>query len=184
MSTPKPAIPALFFIIDVESIGLHGEAFAVAGGVYQPNGAALYEFSFACPSSGCDGTAEDRRWVNENVPILEETHRSQRPMRDAFWAEWMKAKAGGAVMAAECLWPVEASFVAKCIADDPEARKWEGPYPFYEISTFMAAAEMDPMATYDRTPSEMPKHNPLADVRQSARLLAMALDRLNRCLTK
>ena len=29
-----------FFVIDVESVGLHGEGFAVAGGVYLRNGAA------------------------------------------------------------------------------------------------------------------------------------------------
>lgn len=40
--TSHPTIPASsslpFFVFDVESVGLHGEAFAVAGGIYMPWG--------------------------------------------------------------------------------------------------------------------------------------------------
>jgi hypothetical protein len=42
----------------------------------------------------------------------------------------------------------------------------------------MLSAGMNPLATYDRTPSELPRHNPLADARQSARLLSEALARM------
>ena len=41
----------------------------------------------------------------------------------------------------------------------------------------MLCAGMDPMATYDRLPAELPRHDPLADARQSARLLVEALRR-------
>lgn len=175
----KTTIPPAFFVFDAESIGLHGEHFAVAGGVYLPNGAAQWEFRYACSAEYCRGDESDREWVNENVPMIDATHRGGLSMRDAFWEQWMKAKAQypGIAMAAECAWPVEAGLVARCIADDPD-RKWQGPYPFHEIASFMAAAGMDPMANYDRMPSEMPKHDPLADARQSARLLAEAIAKL------
>lgn len=163
-----------FFVIDVESVGLHGEGFAVAGGVYLPNGAVQWEFRLACPIDECAGDDDDRKWVKNNIPAIEETHRSPKSMRDEFWRQWMKAKAGGAVMAAECLWPVEAGFVKACIADD-RARKWDGPYPLHEIASYLAAAGLDPMAKYPRNPSEMPMHDPLADARQSARLLSEAI---------
>lgn len=163
-----------YFIIDVESVGLHGEGFAVAGGVFLENGAAQWEFGFACPISECGGDATDRQWVKDNIPQLFESHRSPRAMRDAFWALWLKAKAEGATMAAECAWPVEAGFLAKCIADDP-TRKWEGPYPLHDVASFLQCAGLDPMKDYGRENSELPKHNPLCDARQSARLLAMAL---------
>lgn len=167
-----------FFIIDVESIGLHGDAFAVAGGVYLENGVAQWEFGFACPTIDAKGTDEDRQWVADNIPMILETHRSPKAMRDAFWNAWIKAKAGGALMAAECSWPVEARFLEACVADDPKARNWEGPYPLHDVASVMLASGMDPMATYERTPSEMPKHDPLADARQSARLLAQALAKI------
>ena len=61
--TSHPTIPASsslpFFVFDVESVGLHGEAFAVAGGIYI-NAAAQSEFRFCCPleeAKGDDGFA-------------------------------------------------------------------------------------------------------------------------------
>lgn len=168
-----------FFIFDVESVGLHGEGFAVAGGIYI-NGAAQSEFRFCCPPEEAKGDDDDREWVKANVPVMEITHRHPAAVREAFWSEWEKAKKRypGITMAGECIWPVEAGFVARCIYQDKAKRNWEGPYPFHEIASFMRAAGMDPMATYERTPSEMPPHEPLADARQSARLLAEAMNKL------
>lgn len=167
-----------FFVFDVESVGLHGEGFSVAGGVYLENGAVQWEFCFACPIDECSGDESDRKWVKENIPQLEITHRTPGALRESFWVEWVRAKAYGAEAAAECLWPVEAGFMARCVADDAEARKFSGPYPFHEISSYMAAAGMNPMDKYDRTESETPAHNPLCDARQSARLLSEAISKL------
>ena len=168
-----------FFVFDVESVGLHGEAFAVAGGVYLENGAAQWEFSYACPIDECCGVDSDREWVKQNVPLLQQTHNHPKPMRNAFWSKWLSAKARypNITMAAECGWPVEARFLAQCVDDDVEMRRWQGPYPLHDVASFMAAAGMDPMATYERTASEMPVHDPLADARLSARLLAEAIKR-------
>lgn len=165
-----------FFIFDVESIGLHGEGFAVAGGIYIGY-SAVYEFAYACPESEAAGDDADRDWVKKNVPVLHITHRNPEGVREAFFAEWEKAKVKypGICMAGECIWPVEAGFVARCIYQDKEKRNWSGPYPLHEIASIMAAAGMDPMITYARNASELPPHNPLADARLSARLLHDAL---------
>lgn len=167
-------IPSLFFVFDVESVGLHGEGFAVAGGVYQTTGVALWEFRMSCPIDECTGGDEGRQWVKNNVPVLEQTHRRPLAMRDSFWCQWLNAKKDGAVMAAECAWPVETNFLTACINDDTR-RTREGPYPLHDVASWLAAAGMDPMVKYDRLPSEMPVHDPLADARQSARLLARAM---------
>lgn len=164
-----------YFVFDVESVGLHGEGFAVGGGVFLENGAIQWGFRLACPVSECSGTEEGRGWVKENVPTMEETHRSPKAMRDAFWNLWIKAKAEGAVMAADCGWPVEARFLIQCVNDNLREREWQGPYPLLEIAAFLLAAGMDPMAKYPREPSELPEHDPMADARQSARLLSSAL---------
>lgn len=170
-----------FFVFDVESIGLHGEGFAVAGGVYLENGAAQWEFCMSCPPEQAQGFETDREWVRKNVPALECTHRDPFTMRAEFWKKWIKARAEHqAEMAAECLWPVEARFVRDCVYDLGEEGIFTGPYPFHEIASFMAAAGMDQMASYPRTPSEMPAHNPLADARQSSRLLSEALEKLEK----
>lgn len=164
-----------YFVFDVESVGLHGEGFAVAGGIYLANGAVQREFRYACPSEQAEGVEEDREWVNKNVPVLEITHRTPMGVRSAFWVEWMNAKGVCDCMAVECGWPVEARFLAACIDDNPAERRWKGPYPLMEIASFMAAARMDVMKKYERTPSELPEHDPLADARLSARLLSIAL---------
>jgi hypothetical protein len=118
--------------------------------------------------------------VRDNIPFMELTHTTPRRVRDAFWNEWERAKKRwpGIVMAVECGWPVEARFLAQCVDDKPEARRWAGPYPLHEIASVMLTAGMDPMETYARLPNELPKHDPLADARQSARLLFEALGKL------
>lgn len=168
------------FVFDVESIGLHGEAFAVAGGIYNHDLSAIHEFCFSIDRSKADGAEGDRIWVDKNVPLLEITHKCARDMREAFWKEAMAAKTrpGGVLFFSECGFPVEARFAAQCIDDDAESRRWEWPFPFHEISSFMLAAGIDPVAHYERLPGESPVHNPLCDVRQSMRMLAMSLERL------
>lgn len=166
-------------MFDVESIGLHGEGYAVAGGVYFEDGTVDKgsEFMIACPPEKAAGENSDRKWVHENIPFLEPNCKTPRAVREFFWALWTteKVKHPGLVMAAECAWPVEARFLIQCVQDEPEKRNWEGPYPLHEIASVMLAAGMDPMATYDRLESEMPKHHPLGDARQSSRLLCEAL---------
>lgn len=173
-----------FFVFDVESIGLYGESFAVAGGVYI-NGTPEWEFQYACPRDSAPGEDCDREWVHENVPALTPSHNCPEGVREAFWAAWSNAreKYPGILMAAECLWPVEARFVAACVEQNLPARKWSGPYPFVEVSSVMIAAGMDPMATHERQEGEKPAHHPLADARQSARLLATALQKSRGLLT-
>lgn len=171
-----------FFIIDVESIGLHGEAYAVAGGIYV-DGVAIpgSEFTYACDPSLADGVESDREWCRENIPEIQVTHASPEAVKNAFWTKWREAKESNPElqMAAECQWPVETNFLSGTIALDPEDRRWKGPYPIHDIATAMLSAGMDPMKDYQRLPNELPKHDPLADIRQSARLLSEALRLVN-----
>lgn len=168
-------LPPYYFVFDVESIGLHGEGYAVGGGIFTPDGQEQSSFRFACDPAIAIGSIRDRKWVEANVPRIPITHHWLNGIREAFWQEWMKAREVGAMAAAECLWPVEASFFCASVAEDKSARTFEGPYPFLEISSVMLAAGMDPMATYERTGGESPAHDPLCDARQSARLLSEAL---------
>lgn len=171
-----------FFVFDVESIGLHGQAFAVAGGIYTRDGSTLREFAFHCHEYRADGEMADRVWVNEHVTVssLSAIVECPRDVRSMFWRVWADAKETypGIQMAVECGWPVEARFLNACVDDDRGERTWSGPYPMHEIASIMLAAGMDPMATYERLPNELPAHEPLADARQSARLLATALKSL------
>lgn len=172
-----------YFVFDVESIGLHGEPFAVGwtvtdGTLTDDHPTELDYGLIAIEPSLAAGTGDDRQWCVENIPPMPVTHLSMKAMLVDFWSRWMHWKAKGAVMWSECGWPVEAKFLAMCVHVDYPKSKWDGPYPLHDVVTAMLCAGMDPMASYDRTVFEQPKHHPLSDARQSARLLMEAWARL------
>lgn len=176
MSQTEPA--KHFLVFDVESIGIHGEGYAV-GALVCRAGSCIQECSFwaACDPAKAAGDDEDRKWIADNIPPIATTHETPAEVRAAFWRYWLeqKARIPNLVMAAECGWPVEARFLAACVDEQMPASKWAGPYPLHEVASFMEAAGMDVMATYERQSHELPRHHPLADARLSARLLTQAI---------
>lgn len=170
-------LPDLFMVFDVESVGLHGEGFAVGYVVVTADGKELESGRHACLPSKARGYSEGHAWVADNVPSIPPTNHAPLGVRIRFWGDWLKWRQKGAVLVADCAWPVEARFLIACVEDDAATREWDGPYPLHELASFLVAAGMDPMAQYDRLPNE-PKHDPLGDARQSARLLRLALKRL------
>lgn len=161
----------LFFVFDVESVGLYGEAFAVGGGIYQEYGEPLREFRFACPRELAYGSRDDRIWIDENIKRIEANCLNPQEVREKFWKEWRLADGLGAKAFAECSYPVEANFLKFCVLDDYPNRRLAAPYPLHDVSTVIFCAGEDPMKNYGRLENELPKHDPLADARQSARLL-------------
>lgn len=162
-----------YMIFDVESVGLHGEGFAVGYVVVNGDGKTLEEGMFHCDPDLANGGDTDRRWVGDNVPELDQSHgfcAYPADVRFAFWDVWQLWKERGATLWADCAWPVEARFLAQCVDDDLEGRAWEGPYPLHEIATAAMLCGRDPLVTLDRLPNELPSHNPLNDARQSARV--------------
>ena len=167
--------PNLFMVFDVEAIGLHGEGFAVGFVLVDREGNRQAEGLVACPRETCSGTPDNHVRIAQMVAPITPTHAQPRDMRTAFWNQWLVWKERGAVLVADCCWPVESRFLAACVDDDPVAREWQGPFPLHDLATLMLAQGLDPLATPDRREYELPAHNPLADARQSARILAEAL---------
>lgn len=164
----------LLFVFDVESIGLHGEGFAVGYVVMDKEGNRMDSGCLATDPCHAKGNAEGHDWAKKNIGRIEHTHNSAWQMRSAFWSKWQEWKAKGATLYADCAWPVEARFLIACIDDYPAAREWGGPYPLHDIASVCAAKGIDPITTKTRLEDELPVHNPLADARQSARLLLEA----------
>ena len=158
-------------VFDVESIGLHGEGFAVGFVVINEDGATVDEGVYACHSENARGTWFNHDWVRSNIHDLTYTHPSAAGVRGRFWIDWIEWKEKGAELWADCAWPVEARFLIACIEDDHSSHEWAGPYPLHDISTLALAKGHDPTKAWDRKPDELPQHNPLMDARQSARLL-------------
>lgn len=168
----------IFLVFDVESIGLHGEAFAY-GAVLMDTAHWTIERKWErwCSPTLARGTQEDHEWVQKNVDLeYFGSYPLKNPdeVRESFWSLW-RGWAGNKVwLAADVLWPVEANFLAACVGHGTHTRKWEGPYPFVDIASVRLAAGFNPLAAEPRLEGELPAHNPLADARQSARLLAEA----------
>lgn len=163
-------------VFDVESLGLHGAGFAVGAVVLDGDGKRVEEFYAACPPELESAPAATREWLEANVvPHLRVTKPSFRALQDAFWAFWRRWADQGAVLLADCAWPVEANFLSACVRGDMEAREWQGPYPLLDLAPILWAKGIDPTGTTERLPDELPVHDPLADARQSARLLLEAL---------
>jgi len=172
----------LILVIDVESVGLHGPAFAVGYTLMHFNGEILFEGTHATNPNGMSPVDDlGLKWVNEHVKIDNFNHLNAFQMRRAFWDIWDKVR-NEAWMAANCTWPVESNFLSACIADDPVIRMWQGPYPLLDISTISIASGRRNYRREERLPNELPEHNPLMDVRQSARLLAEMLPDFNGAL--
>lgn len=173
-----------YFVFDVESIGLHGQAFSYGACVVNEEGHTNHWSAAHCPQSAAYGhSSADRKWVKANTSTWEHSEEVLNPgdLREEFWELWLEAKEAfpGILMAAEVPWPVETNFLSDIIMDDPEDRQGKAPYPLIDIASVMLAAGMDPMATYPRTESELPAHEPLADALQSARLLITALKKIH-----
>ena len=157
------------------SIGLHGEAFAVGWVVVDAAGGELSSGRAECWRDNAKGRLPDRAWVDQHIPVGNINCSTPAEVRAAFWSAWKTERAKGAVMVADCCWPVEARFLIACVDVDPEERRWLGPYPLHDVATARLSAGLDPLGTEERLPNELPKHCPLADARQSARLFLEAL---------
>ena len=164
----------LFLVFDVESIGLHGEGFAVGYVVKRLDSEHVADGLFACSPQMADGMTADREWVEANIPPLHSNCYTTTDVRRRFWDVWMEWKAKGALLVADCAWPVEARFLAACVDDDP-ARNWEGPYPLHDLASILLAHGKDPLAITERLPRELPAHHPTNDAMQSARILVECL---------
>lgn len=174
--------PNYYLVIDVESIGLYGEAFAVAGVIMSCN-KIIEEFLFACNPEVAKGTISNREWITKNVQLSYSDFNcsSTIQLRYLFWNKFieLKNKYPELIICGECIYPVEANFFAQCIKDDEQNREWEGPYPLHDISSMIFMTGVDPLQKVERIENELPEHNPLADARQSARLLMKSITEIN-----
>lgn len=167
----------LFFVLDVESVGLLGEGFA-AGWVVVDRKKQLHGLGICCcDPSQADGSDEGRLWVREFVPSLKRNTSSPKNVRRHTWETWVKWKHRGAVMVADCPWPVEARFLLEAARENADIDSFYGlPYPLLDLGSMLAMAGKNPIDEFGRLKDELPEHNPLADAKQSARLLLELLD--------
>lgn len=182
---------ANYFVFDCEANGLYGESFAVVYVLVNREGRRLQEGIIATDSGYASGLPSNYTWARENVKInwsnlpssgiYAQRTPSLTELRNCFWYIWIDLKRRDLIdyAAADCLFPVEANFLADCVKQSEYERQWQAPYPFIDISTLLLACGKNPKAEYERLEDELPKHDPLTDARQSARIMIECFNQLN-----
>ena len=166
-------------VFDVESIGLHGEGFAVSWLVLDMHaGGVVEEKTYACNPELASGSEADRQWVEANVPTLFSNCKTPAEVRSNFWTAWLFWRTQSARLAADSTWPVETNFLSACVHDVGTEAYFTGPYPLIDIDAIATATGLLGKDELIRNENELPAHDPSADTRFSARRLITMLSKL------
>ncbi len=178
-SVPEITKKTVFLAFDVESNGLHGEAFAVGAILIRADAKILDEFTARCPIKG-----EVDEWVKDNVlpPLkdMPEDQKTPKQLRSAFW-EWYKAaKEKADYVVVKNSYPVETRFLADCQDDDLEGRYWDHPFPLLDLASLLIQVGIKPLAvTYklveDKLDDQHLQHHPRWDAWVTALAVIEAL---------
>lgn len=169
--------PHGYMVMDIESIGLFGPAWAFGFVVMDENFVTIEEGYTCCNPAAITSYyhPKDYQWIMENVvPHCPVTTELYALVGAEFWVAWQKYHAEGYQLWADCCFPVETNFIAQVLEKDEYSRS-KSPYPLYDLATLLFARGYDPTATFARLEDELPAHNPLADAKQSARILKTLL---------
>lgn len=167
-------------IIDVESIGLYGQAFCVGYVVYDRNlKGFLAKTLLSCPHTEAFGETcfkDDVKWVEENViqylPTPSIRCDNPQELRNIWYDHYNAYKtAYGTELSlwADCIYPVETNFLRQVALDNVRDRAFKMPYPIHEIATIRQLVGLNPTASYD-LPKEL-SHNPIAECEYIVRCL-------------
>ncbi|HVX23785.1 MAG TPA: hypothetical protein VG992_00355 [Candidatus Saccharimonadales bacterium] len=175
MTTGKsPKVPPLgphtkLLSFDLESNGLHGEAFAVGAVVMDARGKVLDEFT-----ARCDIVGEIDPWVRANVlPAIAEmpvTHKTYHDLQEAFWAWYVQAEPQADYVLVSNGYPVEYRFLLKCQDEDLDERYWQHPFPILDLTSLLMAAGQNPgtknaLLTSIIAEHKFARHHPLHDAK-------------------
>jgi len=122
------------FMFDVESDGLHGDAFAVACVVMDAEGIIIDEIKVVVSNY-----KPKDKWVKENVKINTKKAvmvSSKKELREQFYKFYMQYKENSVTLV-DCGFPVETNFLSEVAKDDIKNRNFDMPYPLYDIATVL-----------------------------------------------
>ena len=114
-------------------------------------------------------------WVRENVlPILGnyENVKDENELLEKVWELWDKYR-DKAYAVADVAFPVEMGIFQKAVKAAPDDRKFNGPYPFIDISGILLARGIDPLTerkSLINMNSKDKQHNALFDVEMSVEI--------------
>ncbi|MCF8245532.1 MAG: hypothetical protein K9J37_13660 [Saprospiraceae bacterium] len=123
-------------VFDCEAVHLHGVTFAAAALVIDRSTRQILDQFELLAEEGIPMCGD---WVQENVlPHLGDlpTCKTSKELRDRFFQFYQQHK-GTADIFSDVNFPVETNFLSAIVADDPEKRQFEMPYPLYDVANFV-----------------------------------------------
>lgn len=170
--TPPLSNQTKLLCFDIESNGLHGEAFAVGAVLMDRAGEVLDQFTGRCKIIGPVDP-----WVETNVmPAIKDmslTHRTPKDLREGFWRWYLRAEPLSDYVLVSNGYPVEYRFLLKCQEENLEERYWQHPFPILDLFSILIQAGELP-TNKSKLVAELIKlhgfkpHNPLDDAKVAA----------------
>jgi hypothetical protein len=182
--TPPITSKTKLLSFDLETNGLHGQAFAIGALVIDASSKVYDEFTARIPVEG-----ELDAWVAHNVlPSLDDmpvTHKSYKELRDAFWRWYIIAEPNSDYVLVDNGYPVEYRFLLDCQGDDIHGRYWQHPFPCIDLSSLLLTLGGE--TTKKQLQSEVAAkqgpfrpHHPLDDAQLSALMAFVAFQKAGR----
>lgn len=176
---PKLSSQTKLLSFDLETNGLHGEAFAIGAVLVNAKGEILEKFTARCPING-----ETDEWVQANVlPAIANmpiTHDNATNLRSDFWRWYLQTEPKSDYVLVSNGYPVEYRFLIQCQEDDLDNRYWDHPFPILDLTSILLATGHDPSAKSQLISGivregNFSRHNPLDDATIAARAALKAL---------
>lgn len=171
--TPPITNQTRILCFDLESNGLHGQAFAIGALMIDMQGKVTDEFTARIKIDG-----EIDEWVKNNVlPAISAmpiTHKTYQEMCDDFWQWFVRAHEKSDYVLVSNGYPVEYRFLLDCQDADIEARYWQHPFPLIDLSSLLLGlgqlgegSKKDLAAKATKNEALTP-HHPLHDAKATA----------------
>ncbi len=170
--TPPLNSQTKLLCFDLETNGLHGEAFAIGAVVIDAAGSVLDEFT---GRSKIVGQVDE--WVQANVlPAIKDmpiNYGTYEDLRESFWVWYLKAEQESDYVLVSNGYPVEYRFLLKCQEENLEERYWQHPFPLLDLSSLLIMVGEEPSSKSELL-AEIVKeggylrHNPLDDSKITA----------------
>ncbi len=171
--TPTLSTSTKLLCFDLETNGLHGEAFAI-GAVVMDMDAKIHDQFTARTRL----TSKVDPWVKDNVlPAIVDmpiTHKNYQEMCEAFWTWYLKAEPESDYVVVKNGYPVEYRFLLDCQKVDLENRYWQHPFPILDLSSLLIQVGYKSQLSKADLLKNIPNaasyqlHNPLNDAKLTA----------------
>jgi hypothetical protein len=158
---------------DLESNGLHGQAFAVGAVVMDMQGNIKDKFTARIKIYG-----PVDEWVEKNVmPAISDmpiTHASYKDMCNSFWRWFVNAQSASDYVVVSNGYPVEYRFLLDCQQLDLDERYWQHPFPLIDLSSLQLGAggqsstSKKDLKTRAAKEQNLVNHHPLDDAKVTA----------------